>query len=240
MGRKARQPRTPKTGSRVAKALMNPKRVRSLWSAGSRSIISCCIGGTFTGDRFCMFSVRIIKTGGTIAKSYDEFDGSLRINRPVIERLLSELRLPDVDISAESLLSKDSLDLTDDDRRLIVDAVGVAAKACDAVIVVHGTDTLTQTGELIHQAMPAPPVPIVLTGAMRPYEFRDSDALQNVTEALLASRLIEPGVYVAMHNRVLAFPGVVKDREKLSFVRIDEQRAKPSRARSRGTGPAST
>ena len=54
---------------------------------------------------------------------------------------------------------------------------------------------------------------------MRPYEFRDTDAAQNVIEALLASRLLDPGVYVAMHNRVLQFPGVVKDREALTFVR---------------------
>lgn len=169
-----------------------------------------------------MFRVRIIKTGGTIAKSYDEYDGSLRIDRPVIEKLLAELRLPDCTITTDSLLSKDSLDLTDDDRRLIVKAVRSGIDSCDAVVVVHGTDTLTATGELIHKQIPAPRVPIVLTGAMRPYEFRDSDALQNVTEALLAVRLIDPGVYVVMHNRVLPFPGVVKDREKLSFVRVGE------------------
>jgi L-asparaginase len=54
---------------------------------------------------------------------------------------------------------------------------------------------------------------------MRPYEFRDSDAAQNVTEALLALRFVEPGVYVTMHNRVLRFPGVHKDAKQLTFVR---------------------
>jgi L-asparaginase len=52
---------------------------------------------------------------------------------------------------------------------------------------------------------------------MRPYEFRDSDALQNVTEALLAARILAPGVYVVMHNRVVTFPGVVKDQQRLEF-----------------------
>jgi L-asparaginase len=61
----------------------------------------------------------------------------------------------------------------------------------------------------------------VLTGAMRPYELRSTDALQNLTEALLAVQLVAPGVYVAMHNRVLAFPGVIKDREHGTFVRAD-------------------
>jgi len=62
---------------------------------------------------------------------------------------------------------------------------------------------------------------VILTGAMRPYEFRDTDAIQNVTEALLAARLLEGGVYVVMHNRVLRFPGVTKDREALTFVQKD-------------------
>jgi L-asparaginase len=57
---------------------------------------------------------------------------------------------------------------------------------------------------------------------MRPYEFRDTDALQNVIEALLASRLVGPGIYVAMHNRVLQFPGVEKDRQALSFVQKNQ------------------
>ena len=66
-----------------------------------------------------------------------------------------------------------------------------------------------------------PRVPIVLTGAMRPYMLRQSDASQNLAEALLAVQILEPGVYVAMHNKVLSFPGVVKDIERGTFVRAD-------------------
>ncbi len=62
---------------------------------------------------------------------------------------------------------------------------------------------------------------MILTGAMRPYEFRDSDALQNVTEALFAARIVKAGVYVVMHNRALEFPGVEKDRRTLTFTRTD-------------------
>ena len=64
-----------------------------------------------------------------------------------------------------------------------------------------------------------PSVPVVLTGAMRPYELRHTDAIQNMTEALTAVQVVQPGVYVAMHNRVLQFPGVVKDRELGTFVK---------------------
>ncbi len=82
----------------------------------------------------------------------------------------------------------------------------------------HGTDRLAVSGERIAAAGP-PAAPVVLTGAMRPYELRDSDALQNLTEALMAAQLLSPGVYVVMHGQVLSFPGVVKDPALGSFVK---------------------
>ena len=166
--------------------------------------------------------IRIISTGGTIAKTYDEADGAMYIRRPIIETIVGELRLPDLTITYDHLLSKDSLDLTDVDRTLIVQAVQQAVRQADAVLILHGTDTLEATGEALHRALADPTVPVVLTGAMKPYEFRNTDAAQNVTEALLACRQMPPGVYVAMHNRVLRFPGVVKDRQGLSFIRKAE------------------
>ena len=116
-------------------------------------------------------------------------------------------------------MHKDSLEMTEEDREIIARAVCDAAPTADAIVILHGTDTLSDTGELLFQQCSDLGIPIILTGAMRPYEFRDTDATQNVIEALLASRLVEAGVYVAMHNRVLKFPGVVKDREALTFAR---------------------
>ncbi len=161
--------------------------------------------------------ITVITTGGTIAKTFDERDGSLANDRPVVENLVAGLRLPDVTAAYQHVLNKDSLDMTDADRRLIVESVRRCLPDSDAVVVVHGTDTLSVTGELLCAELRELFVPVVLTGAMRPYEFRDTDAVQNVTEALLACRLASPGVYVAMHNRLLRFPGVVKDRSKLTF-----------------------
>ncbi len=138
--------------------------------------------------------IRIISTGGTIAKTYDEADGAMYIGRPIIETIVAELRLPDLAISYDHLLSKDSLDLTDVDRTLIVQAVQQAVHQVDAVLILHGTDTLEATGEALYRALPDSPVPVVLTGAMKPYEFRNTDAAQNVTEALLACRHMPPGV----------------------------------------------
>lgn len=163
--------------------------------------------------------ITFITTGGTISKTFDEHDGSLRNDRPVIEAILARLRLPDLEVSYRHVLSKDSLDLTDADRGLILDTVRKELPACDGMVIAHGTDTLSVTGELLLREIPSPRVPIVLTGAMRPYEFRDTDAPQNVTEALLACRLAAPGIYAAMHNRLLKFPGVVKDRESLTFIK---------------------
>ena len=159
----------------------------------------------------------ILTTGGTIDKTYDEYAGSLANVRSVLDEILDSLRLPDVFIRHLAVMHKDSLELTEDDRYAILRAVKDALASSDAVIVLHGTDTLSKTGEVLYAGLEDVDVPVILTGAMRPYEFRDSDALQNVTEALLAARLAEPGVYVVMHNRVLPFPGIIKDRRVGEF-----------------------
>jgi L-asparaginase len=159
----------------------------------------------------------ILTTGGTIDKTYSELDGSLKNARSVLDTILGSLRLPDVFIRLDAVMSKDSLDMNDEDRQRILHAVRTALPTSDAIVVVHGTDTLQQTGEVLEEGLGGLRIPVILTGAMRPYEFRDTDALQNVTEALLASRLLSAGVYVVMHNRVLRFPGVFKDREALTF-----------------------
>ena len=108
--------------------------------------------------------------------------------------------------------------MTEYDRHHILRAAQEALSSSDAIIILHGTDTMAETGELLNRELVDLQIPVILTGAMRPYEFRDTDALQNVTESLLAARLVSPGVYVVMHNRVLRFPGVVKDRENLTFI----------------------
>ena len=161
----------------------------------------------------------ILTTGGTIDKTYDEFQGSLRNQHTVIDVILDSLRIPDLAITHVEVMHKDSLDMTEEDREIIANAVCDAAPTTDGIVILHGTDTLSKTGELLVERCDGLEIPVILTGAMRPYEFRDTDALQNVTEALLASRMVGTGVYVSMHNRVLQLPGVVKDRKALTFVR---------------------
>jgi L-asparaginase len=161
--------------------------------------------------------ITIITTGGTIEKTYNEQDGSLKNYSSILTKILNSLRLPDLEIQQRNIIFKDSLEMTDEDRDLVLRLTRLEIKNADAVIILHGTDTLEETGQLLYKEITDPSCPIIFTGAMRPYEFRDSDAVQNVTESLIAARLVSPGIYVVMHNRILKFPGVYKDRDRRTF-----------------------
>ncbi|QOJ00542.1 MAG: asparaginase [Phycisphaeraceae bacterium] len=172
-----------------------------------------------------MRHVTLITTGGTIEKTYDESSGSLENRRSIVRAMVNRLRLEETTVSIIELMSKDSLHLTHDDRRAVVEAVRAAGGSPDlttstsGIVILHGTDTLHLTGQAVLDAVPTPRVPIVLTGAMRPFEMKRSDALQNLTEALFAAGVLPPGVYAVAHGRALAFPGVRKDRERGTFVK---------------------
>jgi L-asparaginase len=163
--------------------------------------------------------IALLSTGGTIEKTYDELSGVLKNELSVLDVMLASLELRGVAIDRVRLMNKDSLDMTDEDHTLIANAVRDRTRSHDGVVVVHGTDRLQHSGERCVEVMGTPRVPVVFTGAMRPYELRSTDALQNLTEALLAVQLCAPGIYVAMHNSVLQFPGVVKDRDLGTFVK---------------------
>jgi L-asparaginase len=165
-----------------------------------------------------MRTIALFTTGGTIEKVYDERNGVLENQRSIIDRMLARLRLAGTHVRAMNLLSKDSLHMTDADRAVVLSAVQAALLTDVAGIVIgHGTDTLHLTGELLCKALPAPRCPIVLTGAMRPFEMRRSDALQNLTEAIFATGVVSPGVYCVFHGQALRFPGVQKNRELGTF-----------------------
>ncbi|MEM1415359.1 MAG: asparaginase domain-containing protein [Myxococcota bacterium] len=168
--------------------------------------------------------VALISTGGTIEKTYDELEGVMVNDVSNLDIVLAGLETHGVELLRVPLLNKDSRDMDDWDHDQIARTAEVLAMANEGVVIVHGTDRLTKTGERIVALYgdEDPPVPIVLTGAMRPYALRNTDAVQNLTEALLAVQLARPGVYVAMHNRLLRFPGVAKDYRRGTFVRAEE------------------
>jgi len=166
--------------------------------------------------------IALISTGGTIEKTYDELSGILENRYSVLDIMLSSLELRGVEIDRVGLMNKDSLDMTDPDHDLIAQTVEFYTRTHDGIVITHGTDRLAVTGERIYNRMKekgGPAVPIVLIGAMKPYAMRTTDAIQNLTEALLAVQLLKPGVYCVMHNAVLEFPGVEKDRDRGTFIK---------------------
>ena len=166
-----------------------------------------------------MRRIALVSTGGTIEKTYDALRGVLENKVSVLDLMLASLELRGVTVSRVPLMNKDSLEMTPADHTLIAETVLAFSKAHDGVVVVHGTDRLAVSGERCVELVGTPRVPVVFTGAMRPYELRSTDALQNLTEALLAVQIVAPGVFVAMHNTVLQFPGVVKDPDLGTFVK---------------------
>lgn len=166
-----------------------------------------------------MKRIALVSTGGTIEKTYNELSGLLSNHVSILDLMLASMELRGVQIARVGLMNKDSLEMTEDDHRTIAETASYLTANHDGVVIVHGTDRLAVTGERIVRHVGGPVAPIVLTGAMRPYQLRTTDAIQNLTEALLAVQLVPPGVYVAMHNQLLAFPGVVKDRDSGTFVK---------------------
>lgn len=177
--------------------------------------VRCIVDRGTAGRRY---KVALISTGGTVAKTYDCRTGGLSISVDILSEIVGTLRMDDADVQIQELVHKDSLDIDEVDRNLIVEAVQTALPESDTVIVSHGTDTLTVTAEAVYAAVGEPTVPIIFTGAMVPHVVRGSDSCQNLTEAFFAARLLAPGVYVVAHNRVLPIPGVVKDFEAMTFV----------------------
>ncbi|MCP4289284.1 MAG: asparaginase [Gammaproteobacteria bacterium] len=164
-------------------------------------------------------SVAVVTTGGTIAKSYDPSEARLHNYEPKIKDLIAELRTDDLELTFLDLMQLDSLEIGNQERDQIVEYVSQLVDMYDAILVTHGTDSMSATAEALCSSVISLNIPVIFTGAMIPYSVKGSDALQNVTEALLALRLLPAGVYIAFHNRVLSLPGVRKDYENLTFAK---------------------
>ena len=168
-----------------------------------------------------MLKVKVLTTGGTIEKVYSEQTSAVLNLDNQIDRYLGRLRLPDCDVRVVPLMNKDSLEMTDADRSAILESVEQMLSEQSAIVITHGTDTMVQTGLYLNQALPDLKVPIVLTGAMTPLGFEGSDGLQNLTESLFAVRVLDPGIYVVIHNQAFPIDRVRKDRDTSRFVWIN-------------------
>ena len=142
-------------------------------------------------------SVRILVTGGTFDKEYDEITGELYFKDTHMREIL-ELGRSKLKVKIRTRMLIDSLEMTDADRNLILEN----CKAVDEsqIVITHGTDTMTITAKVLASANLGKT--IVLTGAMIPYKFGSSDGLFNFGGALAFVQALGPGVYIAMNGRV--------------------------------------
>lgn len=152
-------------------------------------------------------SLRIIATGGTFDKHYDEISGQLGFSQSHLPEALARARIT-LPFVFEPLMMIDSLDMTDEHRRRILTACGDASES--RIVIVHGTDTMPETAETLSGGGLAKT--IVLTGAMMPYELAHSDALFNLGFACCAAQTLPEGVYIAMNAQVFKSGMVRKNR----------------------------
>ncbi len=163
----------------------------------------------------------ILTTGGTIEKIYDEFDGSLQNRDTIVKnKILQKLRLPYTEIHVKSLMSKDSLVMNEKDREFILNSIKYHEQDGYPIVVLHGTDTLEITAQFCYENYKEIRVPVVFTGAMKPLGFDDSDAPQNVIEAIFAARILTPGYYATFHGKLFKVPNVKKNKSKGTFEEI--------------------
>ncbi len=156
--------------------------------------------------------IEIFTTGGTIDKVYFDALSEYKIGATALPDMLAENNVY-VPHRVTQLMRKDSLELTDEDRNIIRDAV--AASDAPMVLVTHGTDTMVQTGRVLADIKGKT---IILTGAMQPATLRNSDAEFNVGFALAATQTLAPGIYIAMNGEVFDPTKTVKDRAAHRFV----------------------
>lgn len=150
--------------------------------------------------------IQIFTTGGTFDKVYYDALSDFQIGEPMVPSLLEEARVS-FDYQLESLVKKDSLELTDADRALI--RARVAASSARMILITHGTDTMTQTADVLQGISGKV---IVFTGAMQPARMRHSDAAFNLGLAIGALQSLPDGIYIAMSGRVFEAGQVKKNR----------------------------
>ncbi|MFC2140743.1 asparaginase domain-containing protein [Acidobacteriota bacterium] len=158
--------------------------------------------------------ITFIQTGGTIDKDYPRTTKgyAFEISEPAVKRVLEKLN-PAFEFEIITALKKDSLEITGQDRQKIVDICNNLDN--QKIIITHGTDTMIETAEKLSEIKDKT---IVITGAMRPERFYNSDAPINIGVAIGAVNVLERGVYIAMHGRVYPWDQVKRDPQTGQFI----------------------
>jgi len=161
--------------------------------------------------------IRILVTGGTFDKDYDEITGQLYFNDSHVKEIL-ELGRSRLEVKIKTLMLIDSLDMSDANRGLILEN----CKAVDEnqVVITHGTDTMTETARVV--AKEKLNKTIVFTGAMIPYKFGSSDGLFNFGGALALAQALPYGVYIVMNGRCFEWDRVKKNKKTGVFEDISQ------------------
>ena len=149
--------------------------------------------------------VAILTTGGTFDKVYFDANSEYSIGDPCITSILDEGNV-NSDYRIQSILKKDSLDITSKERQIIKNSVEECAE--ERIIIIHGTDTMVETAKSLEDIKDKT---IVLTGAMQPARFKKTDAIFNSGFALAAAQILEYGVYISMNGMVFHSDNVKKN-----------------------------
>jgi L-asparaginase len=160
--------------------------------------------------------IKIFTTGGTFDKVYFDALSEFKIDEPMIGSLLEEANA-NFSYEIESLLKKDSLDIDDQDRELIRNAVVQAPESM--ILITHGTDTMVETARALQDIKGKT---IVLFGAMQPARMRYSDAMFNLGVASAAVQILTAGIYIAMNGQIFDPREVTKNRARSRFEKADQ------------------
>lgn len=157
-------------------------------------------------------TIRILVTGGTFDKEYDEINGQLFFKDTHVPQMLQQGRCR-LNVHIRSVMMIDSLEMTDADRQLISETCRKSPE--EKIVITHGTDTMVETAAFL--AAGVQNKTIVLTGAMVPYAFGSSDGMFNLGSALSFVQVLPPGVYIAMNGKYFSWDNVRKNRERGEF-----------------------
>jgi len=161
-------------------------------------------------------TIKLILTGGTIDKHYNELNGELGFQDTHIEQMLKQAR-NQAAVNIQQVMLKDSLEMTDQDRQIILEACLNSQE--QQIIITHGTDTMVETAQVL--ASQCKDKTIVLLGAMIPYELKNSDALFNLGGAFIAVQTLQNGIYITMNGMVFDWDKVRKNRNIGIFTQHD-------------------
>ena len=164
-----------------------------------------------------MGPLRIISTGGTIDSLEYEQGEKSRFQGTYIPTMIALARLT-IPVELEQVMQKDSSDITEADRQLILDRCEVASE--DRIVITHGTDTMTETAKFLGEKN-IPNKVIVLVGSFVPFSQPNSDALFNFGYAIAAAQTLAPGVWLAVNGDIFAWDKFRKNKEKGRFEKID-------------------